>query len=171
MEVSASQTPTDFRAIKTQFGDDFTKFDAAVPMKSTARKVGNKAYHELSTEFNKAVPGAQPINQRLQGLIPASEAAQRADEINGPTQRAINRLTRPTGGALGAIIGGPAVLAAQETLASPTAKMAAARGMYGTGKAIGSTTTSGAINTAGRAGDVSDTVAKQLSDAILGGQQ
>lgn len=143
-DVAAKQDPLQFLAMKRQFGDDFTKFDAAVPLKDSTRQVGNKAYHQLSTEFNRAVPGAQPVNQKIQSLAPVKEGAQRAEEGAGGVQRSIDRGTRPTGGLAATlfalhekgIFGAAAVMAAQEMLASPTAKMAAARSLYGPGKMI-----------------------------------
>ncbi len=140
--VAAQQHPSDFLGVKRQFGDDFTKFDAAVPLRDSARKVGNAAYHELSSEFNRAVPGAKPINQQMQSLVPVKDAAQRADEAAGPLERSINRGTRPTGGLAATLFGfhegGPAgalaIMALQEGLSSPTVKMAVARALYGAGK-------------------------------------
>jgi hypothetical protein len=177
-DINPMQPPDVGLGMKRQFGKDFTKFDAAVPMRSEARNLGNKAYHQLSTEFNKAVPGAEPVNQALQSASPIPDAAQRAQELASPTQNAINRVTRPTGGLIPTMIGGAAggpigaaaVLGAQEALSSPTVKMGIAREAYGAGKAIGSPITSRTLNAVG-VEQANDTVAKQLSDAILGGQQ
>lgn len=163
--VSPQQSPTVFRDMKHQFGEDFTKFDAAIPLKNAARKAGNQAYHEMATEFNRAVPGAQPLNQRMQSLIPVKDAAARADELAGPVQTEINRATRPTGGmvpvlagaAARGVPGAAAVMAAQAALANPTMKMVIARGMYGGGKALMSPLTSRTLNAAGAAGAASIT--------------
>ena len=140
--IAAKQPPLDFLAMKKQFGDDYTKFDANVPLKNTTRQLGNRAYHELSTEFNRAVPGAQPVNQLKQSLIPVKEGAQRANEKVGAVQRGVDRATRPTGAMAptiaGAAFGGPlgalGVMTVQEALASPTVRMALARTLFGSGK-------------------------------------
>jgi hypothetical protein len=146
--------------MKRQFGDDFTKFDAAVPLKDSARKVGNKAYHELSAEFNRTVPEGKDINQRMQSLIPVKEGAQRAEEKVGAVQRSVDRATRPTG-ALAPALGGfafgglPGVVAAmtvQEALASPSVRMALARALHGSGKAVAKPSVRRVGNTAGFAG-------------------
>jgi hypothetical protein len=158
--ISNFQKPMDYLGMKRQFGDDFTRFDAAVPLKDSARKLGNRAYHEMSAEFNRAVPGAQPINQQIQSLTPVRDAAQRTSEKAGIIQDTINRATRPTGAMAatlaGGMTGGPAgaaaVLGAQEALSSPSVRIAAARGAYGTGNAFTSPITSRVFNTAGMAG-------------------
>jgi hypothetical protein len=174
-ELAAQQSPTDFLNIKRQFGKDYTKFDSAAPLKDSTRKVGNQAYHEMSTEFDRAVPGAEKVNQQIQSLIPVRDAAQRASENAGPVQNMVNRATRPTGGLAPAIagfmeggpVGAAAALIGQEALGSPTVKIAASRGIYGAGKAIKSPVVSRGLNAAG----VSGTVAKRLSDAILDHQE
>ncbi len=172
--ITPNQDPLTFLEMQRQFGDDYTKFDAAIPLKNAARNLGNKAYHEMGTEFNSAVPGAKEVRQRMQSLIPVKEGAARAGEHVGPVQNAVNRLTRPTGGAVGLLLHGPAALIGQEALSSPTVKMGIARGTYGAGKAIKSPITSRTMNAAGVAGvagGADDTIAKRLSDSILGGQQ
>lgn len=161
-QIAETQSATDFLAMKRQFGDDFTKFDAAVPMRSSARNLGNRAYHEMSTEFNRVVPGAQPINQEMQSLVPVREGAQRAGELAGPTERIVDRATRPTGGLAatllgfmhGGTLGALAALGAQELLASPTAKMITARTAYGAGKGVSSPITSRTLNAAGVASSI-----------------
>lgn len=160
--ISARQTPTDFLPIKRQFGDDFTKFDAAVPLKNSARSLGNKVYRELSSEFNAKVPGAAPINQNIQSLIPVRDAAQRAAERAGTVEKWVDRATRPTGGLAATLMGyhagGPlgaaAATIAQEGLSSPAARIAAARAAYGTGNALNSPITSRVFNTAGVVGSL-----------------
>lgn len=160
-DIAPVQYPTDFLSLKRQFGKDWTKFDANIPLKSDTRKVGNQAYHEMSTEFNREVPGAQPINQKMQSLVPVKEGAQRAGERVGPLERSVDRATRPTGGMLptlfGMQAGGPAValavLAMQEGLSSPTVKMAIARSLFGAGKGVKSPATSRTLNTLGVAGE------------------
>lgn len=160
-DVAAQQAPLDFLGMKRQFGDDFTKFDAAVPLKDSARKVGNKAYHELSAEFNSAVPGAQPINQRMQSLAPVPDAAQRASERAGSVQRSIDRATRPTGAMAATLFGlheaglpgAVAAMTVQDALASPAIRMALARALNGAGNGISSPATPRAASTAGSIGN------------------
>lgn len=160
-EVAAQQHPLDFLGMKRQFGEDFTKFDAAVPLKDSVRQTGNKAYHELSTEFNRAVPEGKDINQRVQSLIPGKQGAQRAEERAGVVERAVDRGTRPTGalalplmgahafGPLGAI----GAMTLQEALAEPTIRMALARTLYGTGKAAKTPVARRALTTLGVEGE------------------
>ncbi len=169
--IEALQDPDVLLGMKRQFGKDYTKFDAAVPMKSETRKLGNKAYHELSTEFDRTVPGAEPINQNIQSLIPGRDAAQRADENAGMAQNLMHRATAPTGALTATLARGPAALIAQTALSSPAVKIGLARGAYGAGNALTSPITSRAFNATGVAGESADTIAKRLSQAALGGQQ
>lgn len=174
--ISAEQTPLDLLKMKRQFGEDFTKFDAAVPLKDSARKVGNKAYHELASEFNRTVPEAKDINQRMQSLIPVRDAAQRTEERAGVVQRGVDRATRPTGAMAPAIAGGiagglPGVVAAmtvQEALASPSVRMALARALYGSGKAVGKSSVRRAGNTAGFAGSAAGSTKRRRDSTGLG---
>lgn len=163
-DVAPQQAPIPFLGMKRQFGDDFTKFDAAAPLKDSTRKVGNQAYHELSSEFNRAVPGAADINQQIQSLAPVKDAAQRTSENAGAVQRSINRATRPTGGLAATLFGlheagvpgALAAMALQEGLASPTVKMGIARMLFGAGKGIKSPLTPRALNATGVAGEAAD---------------
>jgi hypothetical protein len=153
--IEPLQDVDQFLEMKRAFGNDWTKFDYSIPMKNDTRALGNQAYHELSQEFNRAVPESQPINQQIQSLVPVEEGARRAAEKAGPVQRIINRATRPTGGmtpvlagtAAGGPVGGAAVLAAQETMGSPSALMMAARPIYSGSKLVGSPITSRLLNT------------------------
>lgn len=163
-DIAPRQAPMDFLGMKRQFGDDFTKFDAAVPLKDSARKVGNQAYHELSSEFNRAVPGAADKNQRIQSLIPVKEGARRAEEKVGAIQRGVDRATKPTGGLAAPlyaahVAGLPAafsMMTVQEALASPTVRMALARTLHGSGKAAMAPLTRRAGNAVASAGRATD---------------
>lgn len=163
-DVAPQQDPAVFRSMKRQFGDDFTRFDAAVPLKDSVRKVGNQAYHQMAVEANRAVPGSEEVNQQIQSLIPVQDAAQRTAERAGPVQRSIDRATRPTGGLAATLFGlhkagipgAVAAMTVQEALASPTARMALARSLYGGGKTIQLPGLSRTLNAAGVEGEASD---------------
>jgi hypothetical protein len=160
-DIVPQQPANLFRGMKQQFGDDYTKFDMANPRSDSTRAVANQAYHELSSEYNSAVPGAAERNQKIQSLIPAKQWASRTSEREGTVERAIDRATRPTGALTavlfglheGGIAGAMKMLGIQEALASPTVKMAGARGAYATGKALSSPITSRTLNTAGVASE------------------
>lgn len=175
-EVAAQQHPMDFLRMKRQFGSDFTKFDAAVPLKDSTRNVGNKAYHKLSSEFDRAVPEGAGINQRSQSLIPVKEGAQRADERVGAVQRAVDRSTRPTGGLAATLFGLQAAglpgavtaMTLQEALASPTVRMALARMFHGGGKAASTPTARRIGNTAAFAGSTAPDAPRFARGGIAG---
>ncbi len=160
--IEAQQPPDVGLGMKRQFGKDYTKFDAAVPMKSETRNLGNRAYHDLSTAFNKAVPGAEPINKELQTMSPIPAAAQRAGERAGMVETGINRATRPTGALAAVLMGAKAAgvpgailtMITQEGLSSPSVKMAIARALYGSGKATSNPVVSQALKTLGVSGEI-----------------
>lgn len=168
--ISAQQSPTDYLAMKRQFGKDWTKFDHAVPLKSNTLRIGNEAYGAMAGEFNSNIPDAKLINQKMQSLIPVRDAAQRAEESAGPMERAVDRMTRPTGGAAATLMGlhaggmGGALsaLGLQEALSSPTVRLAIARAMYGSGKGIKSPLTAKTLNDLAVAGNASTSIGSAL---------
>lgn len=108
------------------------------------RTTAAKAYGTLGSEFEKAVPEAAELNQRVSSLIPVArrgEAVGRGADIG---QRTLGRLAAHTGALTGAALGysqggipgGLAGLVIPELLASPTGQMAVARALRGGGKAL-----------------------------------
>lgn len=136
---------TDALDLKRGFGDEFVDYgNPNVHTKVNA--VGKSVYGDLNSQIHAAAPGSEEMDQIVHGLIPVSHAAQKT--MLAPTlgQRILTRISRPTGGMLPAAIGysagGPfgaaAAITATEAAASPIPLMMAARGLYGTGKVLGS---------------------------------
>lgn len=108
-------------------------------IKPTVRKV----YGALDDELDRAVPGADELNQKISSLIPASQRAKSTEQGAGVAQRVAHRMAAHTGalagaglgagigyergGGEGAILGGLGGLVLPEALASPTVQMAGAR--------------------------------------------
>jgi hypothetical protein len=100
--------------------------------------IAKQAQNVLGNTINQAVPGAELDNQIISNLIEAEKRAKIVGRGMGPGERAIDRLTRPTGALTGAAIGeylggvpgAMAAIAAQEALRSPTLKLLAGRAMY-----------------------------------------
>jgi hypothetical protein len=142
--VAEQQAPLDFLGMKRQFGEDFTRFNPARPASHNATATANRAYGAMADEFNRSVPGAAPLNQRISSLIPVRDRAIQTDFNAGPGERMLNRVARPTGAMFPALFGLhegglPGALMAitgQEALSAPTFKMIAARGLHGAGKGL-----------------------------------
>ena len=153
LTISELQDPDNFLAIRQRFGNDFTKFDHARPLPSETMNVGNRAYHQLTDEFHRAVPGTAEPDTNIANLMPVAESAA-ARKLNAPPlQRMVGRFAPHTGALVGAVggyhAGGPlgalAGIAVPEILASPTVQAAAARGINGVGRAVASPITTRAI--------------------------
>jgi hypothetical protein len=105
---------------------------------------GKRVYGALNEGIHQAAPGSAELDQRISSLIPVQRRAALTDLNAGPTERIINRATRPTGALAAPLFafhagGAPAAALttiAQEALSSPTFKMAMARGAYGAGKPL-----------------------------------
>jgi hypothetical protein len=146
--VAAEQTPLDLLKMKRQFGQDFVNWNPVIPRSPGANTVGRQAYHALAQELNDVVPGAESLNQRISSLVPVAQRAKLTDLNAGPIQRGLNRFAAPTGGMIpalfglreGGLPGLMTMIAGQETLGSPAVRMAAARGLFGGGKFLGSPT-------------------------------
>lgn len=144
MTISELQNPAVVARMKREFGNDFTKWNPLHPERdmATARAVR----HELDKEVDRTVPRAQEKNQEIQSLINAAERAEQQNLNAGITQKVLHRAAAHTGALVGAaagyhaagIPGGIAGLVAPELISSPTARIAAARGIYKGGKAAGS---------------------------------
>lgn len=146
LKISELQNPDNFLALRQRFGNDFTKFDHARPLPSETMNVGNRAYHQLTDEFHRAVPGTEEPDTNISNLAPVAESAA-ARKLNAPPlQRMVARFAPHTGAMAGMIAGGmthgiPGAIAGgviPEILASPTVQAAAARGINGAGRAVAS---------------------------------
>lgn len=123
------------------------------PDNAARNGVAKKAYGQLNTSIDEAVPEGKQLNQVTSSLIPVAkrgESTARNEEL-GP--RLLNRVGARTGalmsaaagameggkmgGGPGALIGGIAGLAAPELAIMPTSKMAMARGMFSAGRQLG----------------------------------
>jgi hypothetical protein len=100
--------------------------------------IAKRAQDVLGDSITQAVPGAEEENRFLSNMIEAERRLKITRRSMGPGERAIDRVTRPTGALAGAILGGQAggvpgaiaTIAVQEALRSPTVKLLAGRAMY-----------------------------------------
>ena len=146
--IPENVTPRDLLDLKRGFSDEHLgRWNPDLHGKTVA--TGRSAYHALDQEFDKAVPGAADMNQRISSLIPVIHAADKAERAPSLFQRTAGRigahtgaLTGAVGGALegqrlggtpGALVGGAAGLLLPELLMSPESQMMAARTMASTG--------------------------------------
>jgi hypothetical protein len=146
LEISERQPAPQFLGMKRQFDTDFIRnWNPAVATKGRLG-AAREAYGALASEFNRAVPGAEPLNQRIASLIPAAQRARLTDLNAGLGERILSRMSRPTGGMLPALLGyheggipGAALgMVGAEGAASPVPLMMGARGLYGAGSALSS---------------------------------
>lgn len=140
--IPSNVTPRQLLDLKRGFGNEFIHRwnpDTMEGVKGTAART----YHQMGEEFNRTVPEARPLNQRISNLIPVAKRGESA-ELNAPmSQRLLNRVGAHTGALTGAIGGGalgyrqgglPKALEyggigliAPELIASPEGKMLMAR--------------------------------------------
>jgi hypothetical protein len=134
-------SPRALLELKRGVGDTINTWEPQ--LKKTVNPMAQRVYGLLDSELDRTVPGAADLNQRMSSLIPVRQRAQAVSNSASLTQKAANRLARPTGamaaslvgggvgyhkgGIPGAVAGGAAGLVLPEALASPTAQMAAAR--------------------------------------------
>ena len=144
-KIAADQPASNLLDMKRQFDRDFIRnWNPAADTKGQLG-VARQGYSALGNELEKAVPGVSELNQRISSLIPVAKRARLTDMAPGPTERVLDRATRPTGGMFpllfglheGGPLGAAAVAAGQETLGSPAARMIAARSLHGLGKPLG----------------------------------
>jgi hypothetical protein len=98
----------------------------------------------MGQEFNKAVPGAVDLNQRIQDLIPVKRAGESTARNEGLVPHVMTRIEKPTGALVPSLLGyaaGGAPGAAlatvvPEALSSPSMRMVTARGLHGVGRAL-----------------------------------
>jgi hypothetical protein len=134
--------------LKRGFGNEFIHRwnpETMTGVKSTAAKT----YNAMDNEFDRVVPGAQQLNQRISSLIPVAKRAESL-ELNAPTaQKIMGRVAAHTGalagagiggatgyqhgGIMGGLVGATLGVAAPELLATPTAQMVVARGLASPG--------------------------------------
>jgi hypothetical protein len=154
-QVSDLQPPIELLKMKRQFGQDFSKFKpgATQPVDT---KAANQAYHAMGQEFNRAVPGAADLNQRIQDLIPVKRAGESASRNEGLVPHVMTRIEKPTGALVPSLLGyaaggaGGAALGTliPEALSAPSVRMITARGLHGVGKALQSPVTGRAAQVA-----------------------
>lgn len=142
--VNQTVSPSDLLNIKRGFGNEFVHNWNPETMKGV-KSTGAKAYHGLSSEFDKAVPEAAGLNQRISSLIPVAKRGESA-ALNAPlAQRVLGRVGAHTGalagagiggaagykegGLPGAVIGGASGAILPELIASPGTGMMVARGL------------------------------------------
>lgn len=143
MPLSPIQSPRGLLELKRGFGDEFIHNWNPETMTGT-RGTAGRVYHELGQEFERAVPQAASLNQRISSLIPVAERGEAAERNASMGQRVLHRVAAHTGALAGTALGYheygiPGALAGlviPELISSPTAKMAAARGMNLTGKVL-----------------------------------
>ncbi len=118
------------------FGNEHVRFIQG--RTSQANDIAKRAWGSLRNAIRENAPETAALDKRTSNLVPARDLAVRADNLAGPVETGVNRMTRPTGGMIPAIAatihGGPlagaATLAGQEALTSPTVKMGIARGLW-----------------------------------------
>ena len=142
LPLSGNQSATGLLNLKRGFGDAVAWSPETT---KSVNAVGKRAYHALDQEFDKAVPGAADMNQRVSSLIPVIKRAESAEHGAGIAQKAIHRVAAHTGAAAsglaggysgyreggipGALAGGVAGFVIPELLTSPTSQMVVARGL------------------------------------------
>jgi hypothetical protein len=142
--VAAEQPASQFLGMKRQFDRDFVQNWNPTSDTKHGQGVARQAYGAMADEFNRAVPGAEQINGRIQSLIPAVDRAEMVSRNAGTLQRAMDRISRPTGALVPALIGRqiggtPGLLGGlgvPEMISDPFTKMAAARGLYRGGRSL-----------------------------------
>ena len=143
--VSEMQSPLTALGMRRQFDTDFIKNWNPQANTKGALGTARRAYHALGQEVDKAIPGGAARDEAIQSGIGARNAAEASSLKPSLGQRVLFRLSRPTGGAvpaaigygIGGVPGAAAGLTAAEMAAEPVPMMAAARGTYGVGKALG----------------------------------
>lgn len=168
LEIAAEQSPSQILRMKREFNNDFLKWDPLHPQREMG--TGRQVYRELDKELDRTVPGARELNQRTSSLIPVAEQAEKADLKAGVMQNVMHRGAAHTGAALmgvegfrhGGIPGAITGFVVPELLATPTARMAGARGLFGAGKGIAKT------GRAAQVGSVGGTVLRRKEDDPLG---
>ncbi len=142
LPLSSTQSAKGLLNLKRGFGDAVAW---SPEMTKSVNAVGKRAYHALDQEFDKAVPGAADMNQRVSSLIPVIKRAESAEHGAPVAQRIVHRLAAHTGAATlaglggvqgyreggvpGAVTGAIGGLVIPELIATPTGQMAVARSL------------------------------------------
>jgi hypothetical protein len=137
-------SPRDALDLKRGFGDEFATYNPEIHTKVNA--LAKDVYGKLARGIHEAAPGSQELDQRIQSLIPVVRRAETVSRNAGLGQRVLNRVSRPTGGLLPALLGyhegglpGAMLgLTGSEAAASPVPLMIGARRAYGAGRAVAS---------------------------------
>lgn len=137
-------SPSEALDLKRGFGDEFATFNPDLHTSTNA--LAKNVYGQLRRGIHESAPGTQEIDQRIQSLIPAIHRAETISRGAGLGERVLNRISRPTGGMLPALLGfheggvpGAALgMVGSEAAASPVPLMIGARSMFGAGRGVGS---------------------------------
>ncbi|MDE2099621.1 MAG: hypothetical protein KGL39_20380 [Patescibacteria group bacterium] len=141
--------------LKRGFGREQGDFIRLPGRTSLATQTARSAYSSMADAIHQAAPGSTGLDDRIQSLIPVRDRASVKGLSADGIERAVDRATRPTGGFLptifgftrgglagaaealgaqemprGGLAGAAEALGAQEMLASPSVKMALARGLW-----------------------------------------
>lgn len=149
--IPSQVNPSELLDLRRGFNDEFGHWNPdTLPGVSGT---GRQAYHALTDEFHRAVPGTEELDSRISNLIPVVKRAESTDRGAPLIQRTAGRVAAHTGALAGAgfgaaegrregglpgmIVGGTAGLLAPELLATPEGRMIAARTMANpTGRAV-----------------------------------
>jgi len=151
--VSESQPASQFLNMKRQFDKDFiSNWNPAANTKGSLG-AARQAYGAMADEFNRGVPGAEELNQRISSLIPVADRARLTGLNAGTGERVLARAGRPTGGMFpilfgyheGGIPGALAAIGGTEGLQSPEVKMLLARGLFSGGRGLENSAPSAAL--------------------------
>ena len=143
LPLARVQTPSGLLNLKRGFGEANVHNWNPETMRGV-KGTAAQAYHQLGQEFERGVPEAADLNQRISSLIPVAERAEALERGPGLPQRTMQRVAAHTGAGLGAglgyYLGGlPGAVAGgviPEMLADPTTQMIAARSLHGAGKGL-----------------------------------
>jgi hypothetical protein len=144
LPLAEVQNPRGLLNLKRGFGDAVSTWNPETTKGVTS--TGRQAYRALDQELDNAIPGAEPLNQRISSLIPVAKRAESAEHNATLGQRMAGRLAAHTGAATlggigaaggykehgvpGAVLGGLLGVAGPELTASPEFRMALARTLH-----------------------------------------
>jgi hypothetical protein len=151
--IAARQSLPQYDLMRQRFAQDYTNFNPRTPRSPEETGLANTMYGEMAKELERKAPGISPLNQTIQSLVPVARKAGKTALADTAMQNAMGRIARPTGAltaalaglTVGGIPGMIAGLGVPEMISDPTSQMIAARGLAGTGKALGSPTANAAI--------------------------
>ena len=152
-QIAPEQTPSQYDAMRQRFAKDHAQFSLRTPRSPEESGLANSMHHAMRQELERVVPGISPLNQTIQSLVPVARKAGRTALADTAMQNAMGRIARPTGALTAALaglkVGGvPGMIAGlgvPEMISDPTSQMIAARGLAGTGNALGSPAANAAV--------------------------